>query len=355
MTIPIDKTAPKVAQKDPVSGSAMTLTLAGDFGYSTAQLFGSMVRINEPSYLLPLEVERLPDTPKHGVFSYVDGDAPEMIGKSFAVGSVAHALDADACRRNADAAENKIDNALIMLLGLLSYQQGLPDEIRVSLLTCLQRVTAELRSQVTAVYKGRHTISFGGRLLAVEVIPLGVADEGLGVLATTPQASASRDTIVLSIGGGTVNVSQFKGGTLITQKPFAGGVMRLYEALALAPSLVAKLKAQGDAHIIRAGVERRDYLYGKNSNLSRFSFEDDYLTELPKWFESTLKRPLQYAQPLLTAADEGLVFGGGAMLPGIKTLLKKCGYSVVGDPVNANVIGLYEVAKVMVAKGGARG
>ena len=355
MTLSLEKTAPKLGQGSPESGKPTVLTLAGDFGYSTAQLFGSLVRVNQPSYLLPLEVEKLPDTPKQGVFSYVDGDAKGMVGKSFAVGSVAHAIDADACRKNADSPENKIDNSLIMLLGLLTYQPGLPSDIEINLLTCLQKVTTELREQVTTVYKGRHTISFGGRLMSVTVKPLGVADEGLGVLATTPHAATGKDTVVLSIGGGTVNVSQFKGGKLITQKPFAGGVMRFYEALALAPSLVKKLKAQGDAHIIRDGVERRDYLYGKNVNIQRHSFEDDYLTELPKWFESTLKRPLQHATPLLTAADAGLVFGGGAMLPGIEALLKKCGYTVVDDPVNANVKGLYEVAKAMVAKGGTHG
>ncbi|MGD1853972.1 MAG: ParM/StbA family protein [Leptolyngbyaceae cyanobacterium] len=355
MTVSLDRAALSVGHTSPKRELATVLTLAGDFGYSTAQLFGTLVRVNQPSYLLPLEVEKLPDTPKQGVFSYVDGDAADMIGRSFAVGSVAHSIDADACRKNADSPENKIDNSLIMLLGLLTYQQGLPTDIEVNLLTCLQKVTAELRAQVTEVYRGRHTISYGGRLMTVSVKPLGVADEGLGVLATTPHAATNKDTVVLSIGGGTVNVSQFKGGNLITQKPFAGGVMRLYEALALAPSLVTKLKVQGDAHIIRDGVERRDFLYGKNATISRFSFEDDYLVELPKWFESTLKRPLQYATPLLTAADAGLVFGGGAMLPGIEALLKKCGYTVVDDPVNANVRGLFEVAKAMVAKGGDRG
>jgi len=282
MTISLDRTALNMGHTSPKRELATVLTLAGDFGYSTAQLFGSLVRVNQPSYLLPLEVEKLPDTPKSGVFSYVGGDATDMVGKSFAVGSVAHSIDADACRKNADAAENKIDNALIMLLGLLTYQQGLPSDIEVNLLTCLQKVTSELREQVTTVYEGRHTISFGGRLMSVTVKPLGVADEGLGVLATTPHAATSKETVVLSIGGGTVNVSQFNGGNLITQKPFAGGVMRLYESLALAPSLVTKLKAQGDAHVIRDGVERRDFLYGKNANIQRHSFEDDYLTELPK-------------------------------------------------------------------------
>ena len=355
MTISLDRTTLNVGHASPKREPVTVLTLAGDFGYSTAQLFGSLVRVNQPSYLLPLEVEDLPDTPKQGVFSYVDGDAADMIGKSFAVGGYAHSIDANACRKNADAAENKIDNALIMLLGLLTYQQGLPTDIAINLLTCLQKVTSELREQVTGLYRGRHTISYGGRLLTISVKPLGVADEGLGVLVTTPHAATNKDTVVLSIGGGTVNVSQFKGGNLITQKPFAGGVMRLYEELALAPSLVNKLKAQGDAHIIRGGVERRDFLYGKNEKIQRVSFEDDYLNELPKWFDSTLKRPLQYATPLLTEADTGLVFGGGAMLPGIEALLKKCGYTVVDDPVNANVRGLFEVAKAMVAKGGARG
>ncbi|MEM9091636.1 MAG: hypothetical protein AAGC93_23220 [Cyanobacteria bacterium P01_F01_bin.53] len=352
MTLSVEKTVRLSGHSSPKLGNVTKLTLAGDFGYSTAQLFGSLVRVNQPSYLLPLEVDKLPDTPKQGVFSYIDGDAKTMIGKSFAVGSVAHAIDADACRKNADSPENKIDNSLIMLLGLLTYQAGLPGDIEVSLLTCLQKVTAELREQVTAVYRGRHTISFAGRLMSITVRPLGVADEGLGVLATTPHAATNKDTVVLSIGGGTVNVSQFKGGKLVTQKPFNGGVMRLYEELALAPSLVSKLKAAGDAHVVRAGVERKDFLYGKNSAIQRHSFEDDYLAELPRWFESTLKRPLQHAMPLLTAADAGLVFGGGAMLPGIEVLLKTAGYTVVVDPVNANVAGLYEVAKALVAKGG---
>ena len=151
MTVSLDRPPRKGGKTSPKKDLAPVLTLAGDFGYSTAQLFGSLVKVNQPSYLLPVSLEDMPEPPKHGVFSYIDGDATAMVGQSFAVGDYAHSIDATTCRKNADAAENKIDTALIMLLGLLTYQSGLPEDIEINLLTCLQKVTSELREQVTAV------------------------------------------------------------------------------------------------------------------------------------------------------------------------------------------------------------
>lgn len=352
MVLSYDK-AQKQSENGPISEPATTLTLAGDFGYSTAQLYGSIVDVNQPSYYLELTSQYLPDTPEQGVFSYLKGDSEELLGRTFAVGSVAHLIDPVNCRKNADSTENKIESSLIMLLGLLTYQRGLPSQrLRVNILTCLQKVTPELKGLVVERLRGTHQIKYGNRTLTVEVEPLGCADEGLGVLAATPHVDHRQDIVVISLGGGTTNVSQFGGGKLLTQKPFDGGVMRLYEQIAMGGQVTAALGGVGDCHRIREGVERRDFFYGKAASPDRFSFEDDYYAQLAVWVAQVLARPLQHAKGLLMGADKGLVFGGGAMLPGLKESLSKHGYEIAPDPVNCNVRGLYEFAKGIVARNG---
>ena len=345
-------TVRKRNEKGATPESAMTITVAGDFGYSTAQLYGSTIDVNQPSYFLPVDLDQLPEQPEQGVFTYVAGDSIEMIGKSFVVGSMAHAIDASACRKNADAAENKVDNMLILLLGLLSYLSGLPEKLSLNLLTCLQKVTPELKREVVQRLRGTHEVKYGSRKLILTVNLLGCANEGLGVIACVPGVDATQDVVVISLGGGTTNVSQFKNGKLITQQPFDGGVMRLYEQLSLSPSVIERLKGQGDIHLIREGVERQDFFYGKPTSPARFSFRADYEQVLIAWMNTFLKRPLQYAKTLLLNADLGLVFGGGVKLFGVEPYLRSHGYQIARNPVKCNVQGLYKVAEALISKRG---
>ncbi|MFG6098060.1 hypothetical protein SPB21_22545 [Leptothoe sp. ISB3NOV94-8A] len=334
----------------PVSEPPAVLTAALDSGYSLAQLWGSVIRVNEPSYFISEGLPALPDEPEQGVFSYVSGDANELVGRTFAVGSIAHSIDSGKCQKNADALENKINSALIMLLGLLTYQKGLPRSVKLNLLPCLQKVTPRLREQMAEVLQGKHLIKYGRRSLHLDVNVLGCADEGIGVIAVTPNCDPAQNIVVVSVGGGTINVSQFFRGKLLTQTPFPSGVMELYNDLALSNGVTGRLKASGDPHIIREGVERGDLFYGGPVAANRFSFGEDYLRCLPRWFKASFARPMQHANEMMLKAERGLVFGGGAMLPGISKLLETFNFEVVGDPVNANVHGLYEIAKSMVAR-----
>lgn len=332
---------------------AIVLTAAGDFGYSLAQLHGSTIHVNEPSYYIREGLSNLPDMPEEGVFTYISGDAKELVGRHIAVGSAAYAIDPDNCQKNSDDKANKLDSALIMVLGLLTYQKGLPEVFTLNLLTCLQKVTKELRRYAMETLSGTHEIKCGRRFHKITINPLGCGDEGIGVLLGVPNLNANGNIVVMSIGGGTINVSSFYRRKLVNQEPFPMGVMDLYQKIALAPSVTDVLRStSGDIHVIRQGVERGDMYYGALAAHDRFSFEDDYHALLKVWFQEAFVRPLQLANKFMKTADAGLVFGGGAMLPGIEPLLRKYNFRVVDDPVNANVQGLYEIAKALVAKGG---
>lgn len=340
---------PKGVKSEPET----VLTAAADFGYSLAQLHGSLMKVDEPSYYIREGLTSLPDIPDEGVFRYVSGDAKDLIGRYIAVGSAAYAIDADNCQKNSDDKANKLDSALIMLLGLLTYQKGLPEVFTLNLLPCLQKVTKELRRKAMAQLSGTHEIKCGKRFHKVTINPLGCGDEGIGVLLGVPNLNANGNIVVMSIGGGTINVSSFYRKKLINQEPFPMGVMDLYQKIALAPAVTDALRSSsGDIHVIRQSIERGDFYYGAEAAYDRFSFEDDYNELLKVWFAEAFVRPLQLANKLMRTADAGLVFGGGAMLPGIAPLLRKYNFKVVSDPVNANVDGLYAIAKALVAKGG---
>jgi hypothetical protein len=63
-----------------------------------------------------------------------------------------------------------------------------------------------------------------------------------------------------------------------------------------------------------------------------------------------LKKVVNLTLDAKHAGDEIWAIGGGCLLPGFKKLLEKNGFKILDNPVEANALGLLEMAKAIVKK-----
>ncbi|MHC5931480.1 MAG: hypothetical protein ACYTXM_37795, partial [Nostoc sp.] len=78
-----------------------------------------------------------------------------------------------------------------------------------------------------------------------------------------------------------------------------------------------------------------------------------YSTCLKDWYEKYLKKVVNLTLDAKHQGDEIWAIGGGCLLPGFKKLLEKNGFTILDNPVEANVSGLLEMAKTISAKNSA--
>jgi hypothetical protein len=295
------------------------------------------------SYILPIASEE----GLTNVFSLLSSTASESewIGKAWLVGADAVAVDAVSGDRVMDAIDGKAKLALPLLSALL--WNVLPVSGAVIKLCISVHDTTALGNKVRANLNGRHTVTKDGvqKTFTIELIE--VYAEGVGVVRySKPESKA---IFLADFGSDTLIGSAFTGYTAKCS-PWAAsayGVRSLIQAVMSCSETSASLGRVATFEEIIYSLENPK---GKKYFVGKVDITSAVECEAEKWLEHGLKNLERSMKSAIQESKVKLATGGGCAIPQVKKALEFRGYSVVTQPVWANVSGLYEIAQKKAAK-----
>jgi Actin like proteins N terminal domain len=296
-----------------------------DNGYGSLKLLVDgfeVVRV--PSYISTAEMEDVPGRVVFKGTAYTVGESAFRTGHHF--------------ERNTDHNENKINNALLTLLGALAH---LPHRKAWHLKLVVSLHDVGLASKLQQVLNGEYQPILAGKQSDVKIEVLKVVPEGMGALFG--QQLPPKLT-VLDFGNGTTLYSRYSQGKREVHTPFPAGVEVLIEDISQKMKHLNGGKI-GDASKIRFCLEMGHTKYSRDIDI-----KDVYGTCLKDWYEKYLKKPVNITLDAKHTGDEIWAIGGGCLLPGFKKLLEKNGFKIRDNPVEANAFGLLEMAKAIMSK-----
>jgi hypothetical protein len=296
-----------------------------DNGYGSLKLFVDgfeVVRI--PSYISTAEMEDVPGRIILDGVAYTIGESAFRTGYHF--------------DRNTDHNENKIKNALLMLLGGLAH---LPHRKAWHLKLVVSLHDIGLAEDLKQELNGEYQPILAGKKSDVTIEIIKVVPEGMGALFGHPLPPK---LTVLDFGNGTTLYSRYNRGKREVHTPYPAGVEVLIEDIAEKMKRLNGGKI-GNASQIRFCLEAGHTRYSRDIDI-----KDIYTSCLKDWYEKFLKKPVGLTLDAKHQGDEIWAIGGGCLLPGFKKLLEKNGFKILDNPVEANAYGLLEMAKVIMNK-----
>ncbi len=296
-----------------------------DNGYGSIKLLVDgfeVVRV--PSYISREEMEDVPGRVVFNGTAYTVGESAFRTGYHF--------------DRNTDNNSNKVNNALITLLGALAH---LPHRKAWHLKLVVSLHDVALASDLKEVLNGQTKPILAGKQSDVTVEVLRVVPEGMGALfgRQLPQKLT-----VVDFGNGTTLYSRYNQGKREVHTPYPAGVEVLIDDISKKMKSINGGKI-GDVAKIRFCLEMGHTKYSRDIDI-----KDVYSACLKDWYEKYLKKPVNLALDAKHTGDEIWAIGGGCLLPGFKKLLEKNGFKILDNPVEANASGLLEMAKAIVKK-----
>lgn len=322
----------------------------GGYGFSKLCLEGNEIKI--PSYLALLHDSNIYEPERDGAcIEYLDGERTDMIGLRWLAGKPAYQEFPGTFLQVVDDKKGKIRYGLHLLLGAIAC---LP--IRASwdlfLIASVQDAQV-LGAELSKALSGNHSIRINGKHVShISISVSAIVEEGLGAIAESTALNlceGGSQVILIDGGHGTFISSVFAKGKLIqgSRKVLIGGVDALISSVSRNLETRRQLAAEGDKVLIREGIERGDFLYGK----SGWCFQDIYNAELKPWVESVLAPALKSVDFWRANSETVLVSGGVARLPVIAGLLAKKGFITIPDSQWANARGLYKLAQIRFRRG----
>ena len=296
-----------------------------DNGYGSLKLLVDgfdVVRV--PSYISSVDMEDVRGRVVFNGSAYTVGESAFRSGYHF--------------DRNTDNNENKVNNALITLLGALAH---LPHRKAWHLKLVASLHDVGLASDLSQVLNGEYQVLLAGQQSEVKVEVLKVVPEGMGALFG--QKLPPKLTI-LDFGNGTTMYSRYNLGKREVHTPYPTGVEVLIEDISQKMKHLNGGKI-GEPSLIRFCLEMGHTRYSRNIDI-----KDVYSASLKDWYEKYLKKPVNLTLDAKHTGDEIWAIGGGCLLPGFKKLLEKNGFKILDNPVEANAFGLLEMAKAIVKK-----
>ena len=323
------------------SGNSANITPIGlDVGNGALKLVSSQGETRIDSYIHYLN-ERASMATSRGYVEYHNGDRADLIGKQWLGGINAYYSGLQAMHRVTDGPIGKVELGLQLLLSGLSM---LPHRDEWNLyLVCSIHDGETLGGRLKTALQGTHHVMVGSKRSIVRVVVASCLEEGTGAVIHYQKSADTTNALVYDLGNGTLIVSGFNG-LKMTDRRYSqnGGVESLIDAIARNPQVRDRLIKEGDRHLIRAGIEKRDFTYGTQT--PDWNFKEAYKTELPLWVDRVLKPMVRPTEDRMASATALIAIGGGACLPGIDALLAKRNIRVLDDPLWANAQGLYAYA-----------
>ena len=294
-----------------------------------------------PSYILaaPSSLDR----PAAGYVEYVRGDRSDLIGCAWLAGEAAYEQSPsgyDAVNRDT---LGKLNKALQMLLGLLSYHA--PHSLDVELVCSIHLI--ELADEVSARLNGSHTVRYNDSDTehTINVKVLKVCPEGFG--AVLEHNLTQGKSVVVDLGNGTTITTIYgKRGRIIERDVKDGGFEDLISRIARDSDLVLELGTQGNPDRIRRGIEDGSYQYAR-TGVSLLPYVKKHLAP---WFEAAINGALSFAREHKADAEQAIAIGGGATLKPVKSCFEKHGLGVAPDPVFCSAKGLYKLTQRQAAQ-----
>ena len=319
-----------------------------DGGFGAVKLTGQSSQVMMPSYLLPVtgELYGLPDTEQGCLIEYIDGTAEKLIGKRWFAGQMASIQSPNSYIKITDDRLGKITYGLQILLGAIALTKPLQKQT-LSIMASIQDAQAwgaELKSALEGIHYIKVNQSWE-TCLNVRIEK--VLEEGVGTSYYCRQQGlleSGSKAGMLDLGNGTTIASILSGGNVIQRKVFPDGVQVLVETICGHIDVRKRLGEEGKPHLVRAGLERGDLIYGRGRN--SWSFASIYQESIAQWGQLTLAPALKMMQQWNAEHDVVIATGGGSKLPGIEKILSKRGIEVLPDGVFANSRGLYGLAQM---------
>ena len=296
-----------------------------DNGYGSLKLLVDgfeVVRV--PSYITNAEMEDVPGRVVFNGSAYTVGESAYRTGNYF--------------DRNTDNNENKVNNALLTLLGALAH---LPHRKAWHLKLVVSLHDVALASELQKVLNGEYKPILAGKQSDVKVEVLKVVLEGMGALFGHP---LPKKLTILDFGNGTTLYSRYNRGQREVHTAYPIGVEVLIDDISQKMKHLNGGKI-GDPSKIRFCLEMGHTRYSRDIDI-----KDIYSASLKDWYEKYLKKVVNLTLDAKHQGDEIWAIGGGCLLPGFKKLLEKNGFKILDNPVEANVFGLLEMAKTISSK-----
>jgi hypothetical protein len=298
-----------------------------DNGYGSLKLLVDgfeVVRV--PSYISTAEMEDVPGRVILNGNAYTVGESAFRAGNHF--------------ERNTDSNENKVKNALTTLLGALAH---LPHRKAWHLKLVVSLHDVALAEKLKQILNGEYEPILAGKASFVKIEVLKVVPEGIGALFGQ---QLPKKLTVLDFGNGTTLYSRYSQGKREVHTPYPIGVEVLIDEIAQKMKHLNGGKV-GEPSKIRYCLEMGHTRYSRDIDI-----KDIYSGCLKDWYEKYLKKIVSMALDAKHTGDEIWAIGGGCLLPGLKKLLEKNGFTVLENPVEANAFGLLSMAKAIVSKNG---
>lgn len=341
------------AQELPTGANTHLFTPAGwDGGFGNAKLSIEGAEIRILSYLALLNNDNTYEVSGEGsLCEYIAGDRTDLIGLRWLSGFPACQEFPQGYLQIVNDTRGKINYGLHLLLGAIGT---LPSRSHWQLFIQSSIQDAQVfGDDLKKAIEGRHIVKFNNRPASTVELKLSTpVEEGVGAIAhayCSNLATPNSQVILLDVGHGTLIVSAFApGGKLIrdSRKVIFGGADNLISAISKNKEMRRKLHQEGEESIIRAAIERGDFLYGETG----WSFKEIYSLELKPWAQAVLIPGLKAVSPWRPTSKVILGIGGGVNLPGISQLLTQRGITPIPDSQFANVRGLLQLAKLQQRK-----
>jgi hypothetical protein len=315
----------------------MSNLLAIDIGNgNTKAVLNGGQPFSMPSYVLP--VHGPIDKPDEGYVEYVRGDRPDLAGQSWLAGLAAYEQDPTGYDSVNSDDLGKLDKALQMLLGVLSYQ--LPRAADIQLVCSIHLI--QLAPEVTKRLHGRHVVRYNAyaQEVTVNVAVLKVAPEGFG--AVLEHGLTAGKNIVLDLGNGTLITTVYGNKARVVDRDVQpGGFEDLVSRLCADSELVAQLGQQGNPDRIRRAFESGSYRYANTG----IDLRPIITRHMQPWAIAKIAKGLAFARKHQADATKAIAIGGGLMLAPVANIFLAKGITPAQDPVFCNARGLYRLAQ----------
>jgi len=198
-----------------------------------------------------------------------------------------------------------------------------------------------LAEELKTVLNGEYQPILAGKPSEVKVEVLKVIPEGMGALYGQP---LPKKLTVLDFGNGTTLFSRYSQGKREVHTPYPTGVEVLIDDIA------QKMKHLNGGKVADPAKIRYCLEMGHTRYSREIDIKEIYIACLKDWYEKYLKKAVNLALDAKHSGDELWAIGGGCLLPGFTKLLEKNGFKVLDNPVEANAVGLLEMAKAITSK-----
>lgn len=311
--------------------------------------------IQHESYVLPMQESDI-ETGHKNLFKLLSAsNDSQWVGKSWLLGANAISADSINGMRVLDSEEGKAELSLPLLIGSLwEYIPRSGGEIRVCI-SCHNTVV--LADKIKTALNGAYTAAKDGEHKQFTIEVLEVYAEGVGVIRN--EKPTSKAVFMLDFGSDTLIASSFNG--FVPQcnpmalsafgvRSLVGQIMRCDE---MSKSLGRMATFNEVLNALENPVEHAGK--GKKASSVQYRINDVNVTnaivcEVDSWLDRGLKEIARSTKDMKALAVAHYVTGGGCKIPQVAAKLQDLGYTVVSDPILANVNGLYLIAQMKAAK-----